>query len=249
MYESNIIEKTKAGICSSISDAISFTENFSAIANAEYLITTNVAQKISELGPVKGSAPITIHLEMPTKDFASKCIPLFKKQTLDKSPGFRKTKTLFRKPKNTKRNGRIDLTVLKTGGYEGTPVCAIEVKGVNPSRIPIIKDLKRNLEYFKVFCETGESRIEFTAFCTIHTFNKSVLKSETQINFNLTTKKYKAYVSELNIPSNVEFEIKSFTASEQLLNKSDSQELYDDLSQELHHHVGVIVIFRWSSKA
>ncbi|ELJ8531306.1 hypothetical protein RUK45_003383 [Vibrio cholerae] len=247
MYEVDIFEKTKEGMCSALSDAVSFTENFASIANAEYLITTNVAQKISELGPLRGPAQISTHVEMPTKDFASKCVPLMKQPIVKNFSDLHK-KTVFRKPKNTERNGRIDIAVLKQGTLENTPICAIELKGFNPAKNLVIKDLNRNLEYFKLYCSTGKSQIEFTQFCAIYQFSKAILKSDIPKNIQAVTTKYQSYLSALSIPSDVEFDMKVFSASERLLNGDESDDEYDSISHELHHHVGVIIIFRWKSQ-
>ncbi|CAI2302480.1 hypothetical protein [Vibrio parahaemolyticus] len=244
--ERDIVESTKKGLKSALYDAHSFTESFSSITSAEYILTVNVAQQISKLGPKKGPALITINVEMQTKKFASMCVPLMKKTPISKpSKGFPRNKTVFRTPKNTSRNGKIDIAVLKQGTLEDKPVCAIELKGFNPTKGLVIKDIERNLDYFSFTGQTGKSKIEFTEFCALYQFPKTMLQSKAQDDLDAIYNRYKGYVAGLHIPSFVECEIQTFSASSQLLTGTETQDEYEDVQHDLHHHVGVIVIFRW----
>ncbi|EJL6845607.1 hypothetical protein NMS89_003728, partial [Vibrio cholerae] len=84
--------------------------------------------------------------------------------------------------------------------------------------------------------------------CAIYQFSKAILKSDIPKNIQAVTTKYQSYLSALSIPSDVEFDMKVFSASERLLNGDESDDEYDSISHELHHHVGVIIIFRWKSQ-
>ena len=248
MYENIIVPEIIAGMKAAHSNAIQFTENFAPILNTEYLITVNIAQKISKLGPIGEGNPTKVYLEEPTKTFSSKCVPLMKSVIIK---NYFNNNVVFRKPKNTDRNGRIDISVYEDAlsGLEDKPVCAIEVKGVGPSKKLVIKDLNRNLEYFKLFCKTGPSIIEFTAFSAMYSYPKSINSSEEKTNNDIVKDKYEKYLNSIALPSNVEAEIKEFTVSKFLREPGyQSPEFeYEDDSHELHHLVGVIVIFRWES--
>lgn len=245
MLESKIVTKIIEGMISSLSDAMYLSENFSAIVKTEYLITVNIAQKISELGPLRGSERICTFLEVKTKEFASSCVPIFKKTV---NPLNNLPSTLLRKFKNTGRNGRIDIAVYCSGSsLLNKAVCAIEVKGFNPSRNYVIKDLERNAEYFGLYCKTGRSIIEFTAFCAFYSFGNSYESSHIQRDFQCVDAIYKQYMKSIKLPLGVEYEIKIFTASKCILSGGETQEHYDEVCHQLHHHVGVAVIFRWKS--
>lgn len=243
MYEEKILPKITAGMCKALSDAKCFSEDFAAIANAEYLITTNIAQAISELGPLRGGEPIITRLEFSTKKFATSCIPLMSHLKLKNG---QRPKFIFRKSKNSKRNGRIDIAVEEQlNALENKPICAIEVKGFNQAKNPIISDLRRNSEYFDLQCQTGSSLIEFAAFCSFHKFDGSTLKTRKSGDLLKITDLYNEYMKSVNLNVNAEYELHPFTASDGLLSGEESEEDYQAIAHEIHHHVGMVVIFRW----
>lgn len=246
MYEAKILPKIKEGMCHALSDAQCFSEDFAAIANAEYLITTNIAQAISELGPLRGGEPIIIRLELSTKKFATSCVPLTSHLKLNNG---QRPKSIFRKSKNSKRNGRIDIAVEEQlDALANRPICAIEVKGFNQAKNLIISDLRRNAEFFDLQCRTGSSLIEFAAFCSFHTFDGGILAARKPSDFLKINELYNEYMKSVNLNASAECELHPFTASESLLSGEESEEEYETIAHEIHHHVGMVVIFRWKGK-
>jgi hypothetical protein len=243
MFEAKIVPKIVQGMRSALYDAKTLSEDFSAVANTEYLITVNIAKKISELGPLLGSDPIVTRLEYSTKRFATSCVPLMKriKRSNGRSPYY-----ILRQSKNASRNGRIDITVEElSNGLAAKPVCAIEVKAFNQSRKSTLEDLRRNAEYFDLQCATGRSNIEFTAFCAFHSFGSITLVADKSKELEKVRAIYDEYMKSVQLLPTIEYELHPFTASDLLMTGEESDEDYNSISHEIHHHIGMVVIFRW----
>lgn len=163
-------ELLKSGMKKAYKDAVFFSEKESEPIKTEYLITINIAKTISEHNPYVGF-PYKVILECPTHHFISDCVPLFQRIKTDKKYKFHYER---RDKHDTKRHGKIDIAVYKDGGglYEDkVPFCAIEVKGFNPSKGEVTKDLIRNSEYFKVVDKAGSSRIEFACLLAFQSYD------------------------------------------------------------------------------
>lgn len=172
----NIEEKLASGMISVCDDTLYFLEDESQKIGAEYLLTVNVAKKLAELNSGIGY-PYKIYLERKTKLVATDCVPLMARK---ESKTFLGHKQILRKRHNTERNGRVDICLYRdSGGMARIPVCAIELKGFDPSRANVISDLRRNAEYFKITCRTGPRRLSMRVLqrCT-HSQNQSLRTKE-----------------------------------------------------------------------
>lgn len=226
-HAEKIKEKLIEGMRQACVDTLYFTDDASEKVAAEYLLTVNVAKKIATLNYSFGN-PYKIYLERKTKKFAGDCIPLFKKVP-DKSNFIKYRSIVRKKHHNTERNGKIDISVYDNKPQIESPICAIELKGFNPSRTNIIKDLKRNSEYFFLTDDTGDSLIQFTVFGALHSFNR--INNTNSLEALL--KKYKNCCSEVSAINQLLVETKHFEISRQ------SSE-----HDERHYFVGILVYFQ-----
>lgn len=231
--------KLQSGMKSACEDTFYFLEDESQKIGAEYLLTVNIAKKLSDLNSYVGY-PYKIYLERKTKLVATDCVPLM---TREKSKNFLGYKHTFRKRKNTERNGRVDICLYRdSGGISGTPVCVIEVKGFDPGRKNVISDLKRNAEYFKISCRTGLSQIKYACFASMHSFPKSVTQEQRGSDLEKLKEKYERWQAEIGLPVGVKCRIDVSSVSEGVetvcLDESDP----DSLALDSHHHFAGVVV-------
>jgi len=237
-----ILEKVKEGAKNACEDMLFFTDQPSVRVNAEYLFTVNVAKSISRLNFSSGD-PYSIYIERKTKIFSEDCIPPVKFGHPSK-----RGSTIFRNSVvPVERNGRIDVSIYedqKNTGYIGKkPICAIEVKGFNPSRKKVLEDLKRNLGYFELSGATGPSVIDFAVFVSAHFFKKTdaagANKREEKVK-----RRYAEILSEVGVDRSVEFDLSLFPISHlaegRVVDEGEENVLY---AEDRHHYIGVLIVF------
>jgi hypothetical protein len=164
----NICSKTIEGLRISCDDIVEFTEDFSRPVNPEYLLSVNTAKSIRRLNSGLGW-PLKIYLEYPAQAFLEKCHPLIRGA---RSQSFPPAQTVIRQSPSITRYGRIDVTVLKNGPQEDIPVCAIELKGLNPPKARVVDDLRRNKEYF-ANANTGRSQVLLAISAMIRSYKST----------------------------------------------------------------------------
>ena len=212
--------------------------------NAEYLFTVAVARQVDKLNSYFGD-PYRIYLEKKTKEFAKDCLVPVRFGR----PMKRGSTTFRRGVPKIERNGRIDVAIYQdvpNNGYMGhQPICAIELKGFNPVRSLVLKDLKRNLEYFNVTGSTGRSVLESTIFGALHSWSKTGSKSREEEKIIGIKERYTSWLSELPRNPDVEMSVCAYSVSEdfkgEVVNEGEYQVLNTDT---IHHFVGVLVEFR-----
>jgi hypothetical protein len=188
--ELDIINKLKESMKTSCDDAFYFSDDETQLIDAEYLLTVNAAKSIKELNHYFGS-PYRICLENDTKKFASACTPLMTKVKADNFLGY---KSVIRTPNNTRRSGKIDIAIYTDQNSIDIPLCAIEVKGFNPNKPLIIKDLERNAEYFNLTSRTGDSTLPFAVFIALHSYKGVWSDEKEQSNISKVKNRYQNYI-------------------------------------------------------
>lgn len=239
-WRTKILEEILSGLKRACFDAIEFSEDFARKIDAEYLLTVNVAKSIVTLNQGIGF-PLRVILEHRTSRFTTACVPLI---GYVPAANFMGRQSIIRKPHDTSRRGRIDIAVMHDLNGIEAPVCAIELKGFNPGRRHVIKDLTRNLEYFQVIDETGRSRIEFSNFAALHSFNQTYHENQCARDLLSLKKRYEVIVSTLDLPNDLAVDIKVASISSSLnkdeLSEFERNRLSDD---GCHHYAAVLVTF------
>ena len=183
-------------------DMLRFSGDPTRRINAEYLFTVAVAKQLDKLNSHYGE-PYQIFLEKKTRDFARDCIP-----PVRFGNPMQKGSSRIRKgfPK-IDRNGRIDVAiyqVIPNNDYLGPqPVCAIELKGFNPTKNLVLKDLKRNLEFFSLTGSTGASVLCTTLFGALHSWSNIATECEEKKKYEALRAQYEGWLSQLQKVSNV----------------------------------------------
>jgi len=212
--------------------------------NAEYLFTIAVAKQIDKLNSYYGD-PYRIYLEKSRKELSKDCLLPVKFGNPRK-----KGSTVFRdnKPQIDNKE-RADIAVYEdvtNNNYIGyQPICVIEVKGFNPLRKLVVKDLKRNLEYFNITGKTGNSIIKSTLFAALYSWEK--IKSEDGEPQKILDLKqrYTSWLSELGNLSHLDVKVTAHSVSIDSQGEVTDEGEYEMLNTDtIHHFVGVIVEFR-----
>lgn len=239
----DITEKVKVAMKAACNDMLRFSDEPARKINAEYLLTVNVAKAIDELN-MQPADPYKIYIEKPTRDFARDCLH----PVVFGNPLVRGSSVLRKGRPSIKRNGRIDVVVYYNDpltAYFGTqPLCAIELKGFNPTRALVVADLQRNLEFHKVFGNTGESVLPFSLFSALHSFNSTYDEAGLLANLAKVDNFYKSLIPQVGDLNGHEFRIQSFTVSRDLIGRVlDEGEEHEALDTDARHHfVGAIVL-------
>ncbi len=202
-----IFNKIKEALITSCSDALYFSDNETHLIDAEYLVTVNTAKAIKELNNYFGT-PYKIYLEHDTKNFSTACTPLIGKKLANNFMGY---SSVLRSKNNTERTGKIDIAIYKTYNSIDIPLCAIEIKGFNPSKKNIIEDLKRNAEYFMFTSPTGASQLSFTIFIALHSYKNTLSDKKCEMNIGKVRKRYERYIKEIELLSKLNHTIDLFT--------------------------------------
>lgn len=246
-HQQEIIKAIKTGMEQACSHMYSFTDEPATAINAEYLFTVSTAQAIDALnGPP--ASPYQIRIEHDSKQFAKDCFPPVKLGH-PMQPGSAK----FR-PKQVAqdmdRHGRIDIAVYVEPPvarlWSRQPLCAIEVKGFNPTAAPVVLDLQRNLNLLAVEeGESGPNMLQFTAFAALHKQTVAASDEASRLAFeDIIKSKYAAWIDALTHKERFVSSIEVFTISWIPVGtvSEEVRELVMDTSSK-HHFVGAIVVF------
>jgi hypothetical protein len=248
-YFQDIQKTVREAMSHAVSDMLNFTDEPSLVFSAEYLFTVNVAKAITTLNFSDGD-PYKIFLEKNTKQFARDCLhPIISGDYYKRKPSvFRDDNAVIES--QIDRNGRIDVAVYidePNNGYLGNqPLCAIELKGFNPSRNVVIKDLKRNIMYFRISGKTGGSVLKFSLFAALHSQKKFGNKNNSNISGKLLEieKMYNKWIAQVGISSDIKYKVNVFTVSEESVGRviyGGEENVIDTNAR--HHFIGVVVSF------
>lgn len=229
----------------SCADMVDFTDDPAKPPNAEYLLTVNVAKEIRNLNYSAGD-PYDIRLEEHTEQFARNC--LFPSKFVGHPLAHVSTKFRLGTPK-INRNGRIDVAVyenIPNNGYFGAqPICAIELKGLNPKMSSALSDMRRNLEFFRVSGNTGGSVLRFSIFAALHSFKRSSDEDRVQANEVKLKEKYQKALAQLGSTHDISVDIQVHTISKELVGRVLNEGEHKVLdTSAIHHFAGIIVTFR-----
>jgi len=240
--ESDLLKKIKASMFTSCEDALFFSDDETQLISAEYLLTVNTAKAIKELNTYFGT-PYKICLENNTKQFSTACTPSLK---LDKN-----FNSIHQARNNTKRSGRIDIAVYTHDNVSYVPVCAIEIKGFNPPKSLVIKDIERNSEYFSFVSPTGSSILPFAFFIALYSY-KNVWNNETEaLNISKIENRYKKYISSVANINHLSHDVNVFTIRRGYIPNPDDPNVQENGLQgdEDYHFIGVVVTTKKTNKA
>ncbi|MEZ9593022.1 hypothetical protein AB4298_00150 [Shewanella sp. 10N.261.52.F9] len=212
--------------------------------NAEYLFTVAVAREIDKLNSFYGE-PYRIFLEKSRKELSRDCLPPIKWGN-----SWERGSTVFRERKptiNTKERADIAVYehIVNSSHMTHQPICVIELKGFNPARKLVIKDLKRNLEYFNITGKTGNSVIQSTLFSALYSYSKVKSEAEECERKKNLELQYKSWFSEVGNLSHLDVNVCAHTISSDYVG-----EIVDEAGVEvldtstIHHFMGIIVEFK-----
>lgn len=242
--DTKIYTQVVAALRSACEDMVRFTGEHARPINAEYLLTVAVAKQIDKLNSYYGD-PYKIYLEKKTKEFAKDCLLPVKCGNPMKcgSTKFRCGTPII------DRNGRIDIAIYQdvpNNGYIGhQPICAIELKGFNPARSLVLKDLKRNFQYFKLSGDTGGSVLKSTIFAALHSWSKTGDEAKEEAKVKGLENKYISYLVDLGCNPDVEKCVSVHSVSKDLEGEVVEEGEYQVLDTDtIHHFAGVLVEFR-----
>jgi len=234
--ETKIVSKLKEALKTSCNEAFYFSDNETKLIDAEYLLTVNAAKAIYELNTYFGE-PYKICLEHNTEKFSTACTPVYGRESSDNCIGYR---TIVQSKKyDSERSGKIDIAIYTKSQGSEHPLCAIEVKGFNPSKNLIIKDLKRNSEYFGISSATGTSSIKFTVFIGLHSYKGVWDDKREERNISKLRTRYEKYIGSANLEC-LSHKIDIFTISRGTLPVQDDPE-WGLQGNEDYQFVGVIL--------
>ncbi|MDC5821670.1 hypothetical protein OPW19_17800 [Vibrio europaeus] len=212
--------------------------------NAEYLFTVAVAREIDKLNSFYGD-PYKIFLEKSRKELSRDCLPPMKRGN-----PWQRGSTVFRERKpaiNTKERADIAVyeNVVNSSHMTHQPICVIELKGFNPPRKLVIKDLKRNLEYFNITGKTGNSVIQSTLFSALYSYSKVKNEAEEIERKQYLEQQYNSWLSEVGNLSSLDVNVCAHTISSDYLGEIVDEAGVDVLdTSTIHHFMGIIVEFK-----
>lgn len=236
--EEEVLRAIRDGMKRALMDAATFSEDFTAAINTEYLVTVNIAQRLAAYCPLVGTGDLQVALEKKTREFATEALPFMIHD------GTFRARTVLRKGTNATRNGRVDIAILKGGpGPERRSWCAIEVKGFDPAAHVVKLDLRRNVEFLLVEGPTGKSGVAFTVFCAFQNCKDTVVEADKELAHEKVRSRYEVMIDGLRIDSRIGTEVAVFDASSVTAtgNEAEEEAAYLD---DIHHYAGVLVIFR-----
>jgi hypothetical protein len=242
-WRGEVIDAIACGIRGACSDIPTFTENWSGTLAAEYLLTVRVAEAIRDLNDRHGGIgfPFKVYIAERTPGFIRKFIPLW---PILKHIGPRKR--IYRA---VKRKGKVDIAVTHDSAPSPVgpaPVCAIEIKGFDPKRKEVHKDVIRNANFMKV-AELTSRREMFTVFAALH-LGKAAHEIHKDSDIKKIRKKYEQLFREIRSRAKgLKIDFGIFTAGEHLAGDGMSAVELDDLEESWHHFVAAIVTFYWET--
>jgi hypothetical protein len=248
MNKEVLLSSIRKGLKHAINDMFYFTDNEAIPVNAEYLITVNLAKTLrDEMG--FSNWDFKIYLEKNKGKFSEDCIPIVRWGN-----GFKRDKPSLFRSVNIRNQKRIDIVVYEDKKNQHlycsymrdhVPVCAIEVKGVNPQKELVLYDLRRNIEYFELVDETGLSSIEYASFVAIQSYDISKVKDACD-GEEKTRKKYEDLLSGISFPSNIKTEVITFALSYDNVGREEyeNEDVTIRYQEYCHCYIGVIIIFQ-----
>lgn len=239
MYK-QVFDATK----SACEDMFRFSGEKGKPINAEYLFTVAVAREIDKLNLFYGE-PYKIFLEKSRKELSRDCLPPMKR-----GKPWQRGSTVFREripAINTKERADIAVyeNVINSSHMTHQPICVIELKGFNPPRKFVIKDLKRNLEYFNITGKTGNSVIQSALFSALYSYRKVKNEAEEIDRKQYLEQQYNSWLSEVGNLSSLDVNVCAHTISSDCLGEVIDEAGVDVLdTSTIHHFMGIIVEFK-----
>lgn len=240
-----IEEKIIEGLKSTYQDLLKFNKEQNSIIKPEYIITVNIAQKISDINSSNNpdDYPIRIKLEERARKFLSLC------KVYDLATDFNELFTMnkWRILESNiipKSKQRLDIAIYNK---KDEPISVIEVKKFTEYPTLLLKDINRNLNFLGWYNSKLYDSLLKTAFIVFLINDKDSVR-DTEINTRKSQIKsnYDSFISNLNIDQSIKVEINVETLSESLLNQTDNS-LPDDFQQDKfekrHHFLYVIIKF------
>lgn len=152
----------------------------------EYLLTVKIAEQLA-----LSKRDFLIKLEENTTTFAKSCVKSWKNGLVNDNSH------------NSERNGKIDIAVYSTksntGHYPNQPLFPIEIKNINPAKYSFLKDVERNIDFFKISdVNTGDSVLELAYNVAIEEF-KDIFKENVSDKILTVKEKYKNWIQTSNL--------------------------------------------------
>lgn len=227
------------GLMNACEDAVHFSGHISAKIRPEYVVTVNVAKALFEIDYSGYGSNFTVRFEEKTAKFATACVP--------HSNG-RDIFNLINSRYNTKRNGRIDIAVYDESGQR--PICPIEVKDFEPSKLELALDLERNIQFLRVNDIHAElSTVEFAFLASLEEHKNCVNKGSKDFGLRSLETRYRKMLADIIADNNdIIITITARTVAEDLLEDSfdhtkEGMDDYDfaEMVAEKYHYVGIII--------
>ncbi|HCR4003181.1 TPA: hypothetical protein OOF53_003612 [Morganella morganii] len=249
MNNNEIINAVKCGMKIAAREIYYMDFSSGGKVSTEYFATVSIGKRLFSdkkfnIGDNK------IIFEYDTRRFITATVPLIKKI----QPNNMFTRSLIRSHANTNRGGRIDIAIIGNKNGVDYPICAIEVKGDNPTKKRLIDDIRRNLEYFKHTDTTGKSDLRIAFNCAFESFSSDskikkrfcITTTDRNNKIKIVKQKYRKYINEIanEIPKNIDVSIDVFSSSEILVDPYSSQDEYEALEDSIHLTLGVMIIFQ-----
>ena len=246
MNHKEIINSVKKGMILAAKDSILMNLYSGAKIGIEYLATVSIGQQLVN-NEAWNCGEHELHFEYSTKKFISSTVPLIKK--MPRLPGQVFSRSIVRKLSNTTRNGRVDIALLQNRGGVNFPLCAIEVKGNNPTKKLLVNDLKRNLECMVYSAETGSSTLDLTLSCSFFSYVRDTycVKEQHEAEYSKKVRNIfekKISVFRKTVPSNISLTVEVFTLSKLLAPNNAKQFEFSSIEDELHLSLGVIIYLK-----
>jgi len=225
---------------------------------AEYLFTVNVAKTLTERSQQSGE-PFKIRLEKKTGPLIKDCFPISR---IERASMFEKSKIISTAISYNAlefRHGRVDIAVYKNndaqsslGDREDSPLCVIELKAFNPSKVNILKDLERNIALLNLKANTGNNALTFTVFSSFEWFDELEIDNDEE-HIQKALRKYQKIIDSLRLDDElIEAKLDIFPVKKShgdvYSNFEYNNGVVEDLSEidpsTKHHYIGVIITFR-----
>ncbi len=199
----------------------------------EYLLTVKIAEQLAQ-----SKNEFLIKLEEHTSTFSKSCVKSW-------------NNGLANDCHNSERNGKIDIAVYSTksnsGHYPHKPLFPLEIKNINPTKYSFLKDVERNIGYFKISdVNTGDSILELAYNVAIEEF-KEIFKEHVPDKIVTVVEKYQNWVQNSNLLNDeLSFEVFAECVDYPICSKADKycSDKGDDTSfyfSNDYTRIGVIV--------
>jgi hypothetical protein len=200
----------------------------------EYLLTVKIAEQLA-----LSNKGYLIKLEEDTSTFAKSCIKSWNNGLINDDSH------------NSKRNGKIDIAIYttksNTGHYPNKPLFPIEIKNINPTKFSFLKDVERNINFFKISdVNTGDSALELAYNVAIEEF-KDIFKEHVTDKIVTVKEKYQNWIQISNLITNdLSFEVFAECVDSPIYSKDDKTSSVEGDDPSLYFNndftrIGVIV--------